>query len=77
MIKQSMMLIFINNFLLFIKIWKNLIKLACKQHNIKNDLFNETLIKKYSAKFKFTHKQKENVREYVEMIEKEEFKDLN
>jgi hypothetical protein len=41
---------------------------------MKNDLFNETLLKKYSAKFKLTHKQKENVREYVEMIEKEKFK---
>ena len=41
---------------------------------MKNDLFNETLFKKYSAKFKLTHKQKATVREYVEMIEKEEFK---
>lgn len=41
---------------------------------MKNDLFNETLLKKYSDNFTLSHNQKEAVREYVEMIEMDQFK---
>ena len=41
---------------------------------MKNDLFNQTLLKKYSKKFKPTHKQKEAIREYIKKVENRDFK---
>lgn len=40
---------------------------------MKNNLFNQTLLKKYSQKFKPTHKQKEIIREYIEKVENGDF----
>lgn len=41
---------------------------------MKNDLFNQTLLDEYSNQFKPTYKQKETIREYIEKVEKGEFK---
>lgn len=41
---------------------------------MQNDLFNQTLLKKYVNKFKPTYKQKETIMEYIKKIEKGEFK---
>ena len=41
---------------------------------MQNNLFNQTLLKKYAKKFKLTHKQKEIIGEYIGKIENREFK---
>lgn len=38
-----------------------------------DDLFNQTLLKKYAEKFKPTYKQKETIREYIEKVQNGEF----
>lgn len=41
---------------------------------MQNNLFNQTLLKKYAKKFKPAHKQKEIIREYIENVQNGDFK---